>query len=46
MFATGKLSVFPASALIGGSALMRILTLFRGSALIGGSALIRILRVL
>ena len=42
---TGKLSVFPGSALIGGSALIRILTFFLGSALLGGSALIRIPRV-
>ena len=42
---TGNLSVFPGSALIGGSALIRILTFFPGSALIGGSALIRNPRV-
>ena len=42
---TGKLSIFRGSALIGGSALIRILTFFPGSALIGGSAFIRNPRV-
>ena len=42
---TGKLSIFPGSALIGGSALIRILAFSPGSAFIGASALIRIPRV-